>query len=44
MTTKRTGTPWLASDAYGTTLTGLSLNRVVRDVAKSVTQDVWYSV
>src|ERR1700716_3348543 len=36
VTTKRTGTPWMASDAYGKTLTGLSLNLIVRDVAKSV--------
>ena len=36
MTTKRTGTPWMASDAYGKTLTGLSLNLIVRDVGKSV--------
>ena len=36
MTTKRTGTPWMASDAYGKTLAGLSLNLIVRDVAKSV--------
>ena len=36
MTTKRTGTPWMASDAYGKTLTGLSLNLIVRDVAASV--------
>lgn len=36
MTKKRTGTPWMASDAYGKTLTGLSLNLIVRDVQKSV--------
>ena len=36
MTTKRTGTPWMASDAYGKTLTGLSLNLIVRDMRKSV--------
>ena len=36
MTTKRTGTPWMASDAYGKTLAGLSLNLIVRDVATSV--------
>ena len=36
MTTKRTGTPWMASDAYGKTLAGLSLNLIVRDVAASV--------
>ena len=33
---KRTGTPWMASDAYGKTLAGLSLNLIVRDVARSV--------
>ena len=36
MTTKRTGTPWMAADAYGKTLAGLSLNLIVRDVASSV--------
>ena len=36
MTTKRTGTPWMASDAYGKTLAGLSLNLIVRDVERSV--------
>ena len=36
MTTKRTGTPWMATDAYGKTLAGLSLNLIVRDVATSV--------
>jgi catechol 2,3-dioxygenase-like lactoylglutathione lyase family enzyme len=36
VTTKRTGTPWMASDAYGKALTGLSLNLIVRDVATSV--------
>lgn len=36
MTTKRTGTPWMASDAYGKTLAGLSLNLIVRDVASSL--------
>ena len=36
MTTKRTGTPWMAADAYGKTLAGLSLNLIVRDVAASV--------
>ena len=36
MTTKRTGTPWMATDAYGKTLVGLSLNLIVRDVATSV--------
>lgn len=36
MTTKRTGTPWMSSGAYGKTLTGLSLNLIVRDVTLSV--------
>jgi catechol 2,3-dioxygenase-like lactoylglutathione lyase family enzyme len=36
VTTKRTGTPWMAADAYGKTLAGLSLNLIVRDVATSV--------
>jgi catechol 2,3-dioxygenase-like lactoylglutathione lyase family enzyme len=36
VTTKRTGTPWMASDAYGKTLAGLSLNLIVRDVPTSV--------
>ena len=36
MTTKRTGTPWMTADAYGKTLAGLSLNLIVRDVARSV--------
>ena len=36
MTTKRTGTPWMASDAYGKTLAGLSLNLIVRDIERSV--------
>ena len=36
MTTKRTGTPWMAPDAYGKTLAGLSLNLIVRDVQRSV--------
>lgn len=36
MTTKRTGTPWLTPAAYGRTLAGLSLNLIVRDIAKSV--------
>jgi catechol 2,3-dioxygenase-like lactoylglutathione lyase family enzyme len=33
---KRTGMPWMASDAYGKTLAGLSLNLIVRDVRRSV--------
>jgi catechol 2,3-dioxygenase-like lactoylglutathione lyase family enzyme len=33
---KRTGMPWMASDAYGKTLAGLSLNLIVRDVQRSV--------
>ena len=36
MTTKRTGTPWMTPTEYGRSLTGLSLNLVVRDIAKSV--------
>lgn len=28
--------PWMPADAYGKTLTGLSLNLIVRDLAKSV--------
>ena len=36
MTTKRTGTPWMAADTYGKTLSGLSLNLIVRDVMASV--------
>jgi len=36
MTTKRTGTPWKTPLEYGRTLTGLSLNLIVRDVAASL--------
>ena len=36
MTTKRTGTPWLTPAEYGRTLAGLSMNLVVRDVARSL--------
>ena len=36
MTTKRTGTPWMTPTEYGRGLTGLSLNLIVRDVAKSL--------
>ncbi len=36
MTTKRTGTPWMTPAEYGRTLIGLSLNLIVRDIAKNV--------
>jgi len=36
MTTKRTGTPWMTPTEYGRSLTGLSVNLVVRDVATSL--------
>jgi catechol 2,3-dioxygenase-like lactoylglutathione lyase family enzyme len=36
MTTRRTGDPWLTPPAYGRTLTGASLNFVVREVARSL--------
>ena len=36
MTTKRTGTPWMTPAEYGRSLTGLSVNLIVRDVAKSL--------
>jgi catechol 2,3-dioxygenase-like lactoylglutathione lyase family enzyme len=36
VTKKRTGDPWKTSAAYGRELTGLSLNLLVRDVAKSL--------
>ena len=36
MTTKRTGTPWLTPAEYGRTLAGLSLNLIVRDIARSL--------
>ena len=35
MTTKRTGIPWMTPAEYGRTLAGLSMNLVVRDVARS---------
>jgi lactoylglutathione lyase len=36
VTTKRTGTPWMTPADYGRGLTGLSVNLVVRDIAKSL--------
>src|SRR5438105_4033000 len=36
MTTKRTGQPWQTPAAYGRTLMGLSVNLIVRDVARSL--------
>ena len=36
MTTKRTGTPWLTPAEYGRSLTGLSVNLIVRDIARSL--------
>ena len=36
MTTKRTGTPWMTPAEYGRTLAGLSMNLIVRDIARSV--------
>ena len=36
MTRKRTGQPWMSADAYGRTLTGLTVNLIVRDVAKTL--------
>ncbi len=33
---KRSGEPWMSAAAYGRTLTGLSLNLLVRDVARSL--------
>jgi catechol 2,3-dioxygenase-like lactoylglutathione lyase family enzyme len=36
MSTKRTGTPWLTPTEYGRTLTGLSVNLIVRDVTRSL--------
>ena len=36
MTKRRTGEPWKTAAEYGRTLTGLSLNLLVRDVQKSV--------
>ena len=36
MTRKRTGTPWMSPPEYGRTLTGLTINLIVRDVAASL--------
>ncbi|HEX6487946.1 MAG TPA: VOC family protein [Candidatus Dormibacteraeota bacterium] len=36
MTKLRTGEPWMPAAAYGRTLRGLSLNLIVRDLAKSL--------
>lgn len=36
MSKKRKGDPWMSAADYGKTLTGLSLNLIVRDVAKSL--------
>ena len=36
MTKRRTGEPWKPADEYGRTLTRLSLNLLVRDVARSL--------
>ena len=36
MTKKRTGEPWKTAAVYGRELTGLSLNLLVRDVARSL--------
>ena len=36
MTTKRTGTPWKTPLEYGRTLTGLTMNLIVRNVAASL--------
>lgn len=33
---KRTGEPWMTAAEYGRTLTGLSLNLIVRDVQRSL--------
>lgn len=33
---KRTTTPWMSAADYGRTLTGLSLNLIVRDIVRSV--------
>jgi catechol 2,3-dioxygenase-like lactoylglutathione lyase family enzyme len=32
---KRTGDPWMSAAEYGRTLTGLSVNLIVRDIARS---------
>jgi catechol 2,3-dioxygenase-like lactoylglutathione lyase family enzyme len=36
LTKKRTGDPWMPAVEYGATLTGVSLNLIVRDVARSL--------
>src|SRR3989442_635003 len=36
MTRKRTGEPWQTPAAYGRTLAGLTVNLIVRDVARSI--------
>jgi catechol 2,3-dioxygenase-like lactoylglutathione lyase family enzyme len=36
MTKKRTGEPWMPADAYGRSLPALTINLIVRDVARSV--------
>ncbi len=36
MAKKRTGEPWMTAAAYGRTLTGLSVNLIVRDIARSL--------
>jgi catechol 2,3-dioxygenase-like lactoylglutathione lyase family enzyme len=36
VTKKRTGEPWMTAAAYGRTLSGLSVNLLVRDVARSL--------
>lgn len=36
MTKKRTGDPWMPSDVYGRTLAGLSVNLIVREIARSL--------
>jgi len=36
VTRKRTGEPWMSAAAYGRALSGLSVNLIVRDVAKSL--------
>ncbi len=33
----RTGDPWMAAPDYGRSLTGLSLNLIVRDIEKVLT-------
>lgn len=36
MTKKRTGEPWLSAAEYGRTLAGLSVNLIVREIARSL--------